>query len=123
MITSICIVEDDEDVRYLLTRTLEKEGYRVEAFENAYPLFDKEDDWPSLFILDIEIPGINGLEICKWIKSQDETRHIPVMFLSGSPELRVLASNTAADEYLAKPFSTPELLAIIRRTIQSRALA
>lgn len=117
---TVCIVEDDPDIRFMVKLNLLKEGYRVEEFEDAYPLFDKDSGWPDIFLLDIEIPGINGLEICGWIKAQPEIRHIPVLFLSGSPELKVLAGNTLADGYLPKPFKVPALMDLIRSKLPEK---
>jgi DNA-binding response OmpR family regulator len=106
----ILILEDDKDVQYTLMVMLMQEGYEVEVFSNGYPLFDKGNNWPGLFILDINLPGINGLQMCKWLKEQDETRNIPVLLVSSSPELEVLASDVPCDGYLARPFTQIELL-------------
>lgn len=107
---SICIVEDQDEIRFLLSRVLTKEGFTVEAYPDGYALFDREGEAPDLFILDIELPGVNGLEICRWIKSNDTK---PVLLISGSPELEVLASNSTADAYMAKPLKTETLLETI----------
>ena len=106
----ICIVEDQEEIRFLLTRILTKEGFMVEAYPDGYALFDRDGQAPDLFILDIELPGINGLEICRWIKSKMTK---PVLLVSGSPELEVLASNSSADAYMAKPLQTDAFLETI----------
>jgi DNA-binding response OmpR family regulator len=114
----ICIVEDDEDARFLMKLNLLKEGYNIELFSTGIRLTQKTDRWPNLFILDIDLPGMSGLEICRWIKSQQHTKDIPVLFVSGSPDLEALATNEEADDYLAKPFTFPHLLSKINNCIQ-----
>jgi DNA-binding response OmpR family regulator len=115
----IWIVEDDKDIRFLLTHTLAKAGYEVHVFSEGYSLLAKGGPWPALFLLDVELPGINGLEICKWLKQQEETMYIPVLFVSGSAELKVLAENVRSDGYLAKPVSTNVLLEKVEHLVQS----
>ena len=94
-----------------MSKILTKEGFSVEAHPDGYALFDREGPAPDLFILDIELPGVNGLEICRWIKKNQSK---PVLLISGSPELEVLASNSPADAYMAKPVKTDALLETIQ---------
>jgi len=112
----ICIIETDDGLRGLLKTTLQDEGYDVEDFSNAYPLFEVSRDWPDLFLIEIELESINGLEICRWIKTHQETQHIPVVLICGSPELEVLANDAKADGFISKPIVLPELLKILSTT-------
>src|SRR4051812_43509948 len=99
----ICIIEPDNQFRDQLREIFQAEDYQVEDHPNAYPLFDVNRSWPELFVIDIELSGINGLELCRWIKNQEETQFIPVVLLCGSPELEVLARDAKADACLLKP--------------------
>lgn len=119
----ICIVEDDQDARFLLEANLTRSGYNLEIFSSGYPILAKEEQWPKLFILDIELPGINGLEICKWIKAQPHTKNIPVLFVSASPGLEILANNVHADAYLPKPIKIPDLLEKINFCLNKAKIA
>lgn len=106
----IYIVEDDEDLQHLLTVGLNKSDFCVTIFPNGYPIVAMTENWPDLFIIDIELPGINGLEICKWLKSHEYSKNIPVLFLSAAPYLKTLAESVKGDDYLEKPFELPVLL-------------
>jgi DNA-binding response OmpR family regulator len=72
------------------------------------------DHWPDLFIIDIELPGINGIELCKWLKTHESSMYIPVIFLSGDPYLKILAASAHANDYIEKPVTLPRILKKIR---------
>jgi DNA-binding response OmpR family regulator len=115
----IYIVEDDEDLQHLLQYSLARAGYQVTIFPTGYPIVAMTDRWPDLFIVDIELPGINGLEVCKWLKSHEESKAIPVIFLSAAPYLKALAEAANGDDYLEKPFELPTLIEKINDCLQS----
>jgi DNA-binding response OmpR family regulator len=106
----IYIVEDDPDLQHLLQFSLAKAGFHVTIFPTGYPVIAMTDQWPDLFIIDIELPGINGLEICKWLRDHDASKYIPVLFLSAAPYLKNLAQNVGGDDYLEKPFELATLI-------------
>ncbi len=115
----IHIIDDDPVVQNLLVTFLRKKGFDVGAAADAYKVFDMIDDLPDLFILDVILPGLNGLEICKWIKAQN--KKIMVLMLSATPGLRVLASDSGADEFLEKPFEFDSLIAKIHQCFLRKA--
>lgn len=110
----VYIAEGDQPLRKRLGRALQQHRFEVTLFDSGYPLVTLMDDWPDLFLIDIELPGINGLEICKWLKSHEQSRHIPVVFLSGESYLKILAVSAQADDYVEKPVNLPELIRKIR---------
>lgn len=99
----IYIVENDKRLQRDLSIELQKCGFDVCVFDTGYPIVAMTDHWPDVFLIDIELPGINGLEICKWLKSHDSSHHVPVIFLSGEPYLKILALSAHADDYIEKP--------------------
>ena len=106
----IALVDDEESLRDTICYALEKEGHRVSCFENgevAWRSFQK--DAPELMILDIMMPRMDGLELCRRIRGMDQ--NIPLMFLSSKDEEfdRILGLEIGADDYLCKPFSLREL--------------
>ncbi|MBF9016283.1 MULTISPECIES: response regulator transcription factor [unclassified Oceanispirochaeta] len=106
----IAVVDDEESLRETLSYALEKEGHRVSCFENgedAWRSFQKEA--PELMILDIMMPRMDGLELCRRVRGVDQ--QIPLMFLSSRDEEfdRILGLEIGADDYLCKPFSLREL--------------
>lgn len=120
--STLFIVEDDRDVQYLLKRSLTNAGFKVSVFNDGYPIIENMEELPDLFILDIELPGINGLEICRWIKTHEETEYIPVILLSAAPYLKVLAENVHADDYLEKPVNLAVLIDKINNCMTSNKM-
>ncbi|MFZ2448425.1 MAG: response regulator [Syntrophobacteraceae bacterium] len=119
----ILVVEDDPDILQLLTYNLRSADYDVlTATEGNSALALIRQYLPRLVILDIMIPGVNGLEVCKEMKRGAETRKIPVIMLTArSDEVdRVVGLELGADDYVVKPFSPRELIlrigAVLRRS-------
>jgi len=115
----ILLIEDDFHMRLGLQDNLEYEGYIVfcaESGEEGLVLFDKEH--PDLILLDIMLPGIDGIEVCKKIRNQQ--RQVPIIMLSvrDSEIDKVLGLESGADDYLAKPFGVKELLARIHAALR-----
>ena len=106
----IYIAEEDQEFQRRLSRVLTQNGFDVSVFNSGYPLVTMMDNWPDVFLIDIELPGINGLEVCKWLKSHESSREIPVIFLSGDPYLKVLAASAQADDYIEKPVAYRHLI-------------
>lgn len=107
----IFVIDDDINIRQLMVRYLEKEGYKVTEFESAEGVLDAfAADQPDAFVLDIMMPGpMDGLDLCKKIRALSE---IPIIFVSAKDEAvdRIIGLELGADDYLSKPFSPRELL-------------
>jgi two-component system response regulator MprA len=115
----ILIVDDDPPVRRMLSRTLVAEGYAVvEASDGISALAAVEREIPDLIVLDIAMPGIDGLEVCRMLRAQG--RDLPVILVTargGIPD-RIVGLDAGADDYLGKPFDSQELLARIRALLR-----
>jgi two-component system phosphate regulon response regulator PhoB len=121
MTASILIVEDEEPIQVLLRYNLEAEGYRVRDTAQGEDVnYLVRDERPDLIILDWMLPGISGIEVCRLLRSSDDTRNIPIIMLTARSEEaeRVRGLATGADDYLVKPFSVPELLARIKTILR-----
>jgi two-component system phosphate regulon response regulator PhoB len=120
---TILIVEDEKDVVDLLTLNLRKAGGFVvsTASDGAAGLTKARAEKPALIILDLMLPKMPGLEVCKILKSDQNTRHIPIMMLTARAEEidRIIGLEFGADDYVVKPFSPREVVlrinAILRR--------
>ena len=126
----LLVVEDDVRLAQGLCRNLEMEGFRpttVHTGEDALAAVDAADPEYDLVVLDIMLPGIDGLEVCRRLRAQTNT--IPILFLTarGSDADRILGLQLGADDYLPKPFVVEELVlrvrGILRRAAWSRAPA
>jgi two-component system phosphate regulon response regulator PhoB len=118
----ILIIEDESDVADLLTLNLRKAGFRVAtAVDGANGLQKARDDKPDFIILDLMLPKLPGLEVCKILKSDTATCHIPILMLTAKAEEidRIVGLEFGADDYVTKPFSPREIglriRAILRR--------
>ncbi len=114
----IAVVDDDPDVLDALQMTLEDEGYDVTATEKgeyAENLPDTNENLPDLIILDVLLSGKDGRTICQKLKSQQETRHIPIIMISAHPNAKQSVKEVGADDFLAKPFDVDELLALVAK--------
>lgn len=119
----ILVVEDESDIRKLIAYHLLQERFKVleaQNGEDALELVRREK--PRLIILDLMLPGLSGIEFCKMIRQQPQTRHIPILMLTakaGEAD-RVVGLEMGADDYITKPFSPREMVArvnaVLRRT-------
>ncbi|HVJ48210.1 response regulator transcription factor [Desulfitobacterium sp.] len=117
----ILVVDDEEPIQELLKFNLEKEGYTVlMAFDGPSALKTIEEKLPDLVILDVMLPGMDGLEVCNQLRQDSKVRDIPVIMLTAKMEEidKVLGLELGADDYLTKPFSPRELLARIRARLR-----
>lgn len=113
----VLVVDDEEDLVRLVTFHLEKEGYRVHgASSGTGGLQYALEQQPDLVILDVMLPEMDGLEVCRRLRRDSRTSYIPVLMLSARrDELdRVLGLELGADDYMVKPFSVRELVARVR---------
>lgn len=121
----IYLVEDDESIRELVAYTLGASGFDTAGFEDAKGFETAlKAEPPDLIILDIMLPGEDGLSILKRLKSRPETKEIPVMMLTakGAEYDKVLGLDAGADDYITKPFGMLELVsrvkAVLRRSVR-----
>jgi len=117
----IVLVEDEVALHDLLRLHLEKAGYRFEAFAETGPFLKwLKKTKPDLIILDWMLPDADGLEICRFLKNQDDTKTIPVIMLTAKSEEvdRVLGLEMGADDYISKPFSVRELVARVKAVLR-----
>jgi two-component system alkaline phosphatase synthesis response regulator PhoP len=118
---TIMVVEDEKDIRELVRFHLEQEGYAVrEAETGEQALQQTAADRPALMVLDLMLPGVDGLEVCRRLRTAEATRALPVIMLTAkAAEVdRVLGLELGADDYLTKPFSPRELLARVRAVLR-----
>jgi len=120
----VLVVEDDSSNRALLHALLRREGYEVDAAANGPDgLRAVRDDPPDLLLLDIEMPGMNGLDVCRTLRADPATIALPIILLTGRTETKdvVAGLDAGADDFLRKPFERAELLARIRSVLRLAA--
>jgi len=117
----ILVVEDEEPLCVLLRYNLEAEGYQVETIMRGDEAeLRLRENVPDLLVLDWMLPGISGIELCRRLRIRPETERLPIIMLTarGEESDRVRGLSTGADDYLVKPFSTPELIARVRALLR-----
>lgn len=121
---TILIVEDEEDLREIIIYNLEREGYKavgVESGEEGLELAISLK--PDLMILDLMLPGMSGMDVCRKVKQDSSTQNVPIIIVSAKGEESDIVSGLelGADDYLTKPFSPRILLARVRAVIRRSA--
>ena len=113
----IVIVDDEPDIRELVSHHLKKSGFRVKEFGDVAKMYKFiNNETPDLIILDLMLPDSNGLDVCKKLKMEEKTSSIPIIMLTAKDEEtdKVLGLELGADDYVTKPFSVKELVARVR---------
>jgi DNA-binding response OmpR family regulator len=118
---TILVVDDQKDFRELVRRALQQQGFDViVASDGASGLRIAEQHNPDLIVLDLTLPDMDGLEICKRLRENPRHRHLPILVMSArasAPE-RILGLDTGADDYLIKPFVPEELVARVNAILR-----
>ncbi len=117
----ILVVEDEPDIRKLVNYNLAQEHYKViEAEDGEQALKAIQRDKPHLVVLDLMLPGLSGIELCKILRERSDTAKLPILMLTakaGEAD-RVVGLEMGADDYLSKPFSPRELVARVRAILR-----
>ena len=121
----ILVAEDDNDVALLITQMLKNQGYRFHWAHNGRDAYEYiKENMPRLIITDIMMPEMDGLELIKAIRGNEDTAHLPIIVVSARTENndRLAGFNAGAEVYLGKPFIPDELLMMVRKLIEQREL-
>jgi two-component system phosphate regulon response regulator PhoB len=117
----IMVVEDEEPLGVLLRYNLESEGYQVEVITRGDEAEIRlQENVPDLLVLDWMVPAVSGIELCRRLRMRPETERLPIIMLTarGEETDRVRGLSTGADDYLVKPFSTPEFMARVKALLR-----
>jgi two-component system, OmpR family, alkaline phosphatase synthesis response regulator PhoP len=120
----ILVVDDEEDLLELVNYNLSKEGFRVRPVTTGEEaLAEARETLPDLIVLDLLLPAVDGLEVCRRLKSDPRTRHIPIIMLTAKSEEAdmVAGLELGADDYVTKPFSPRVLLARVKAILRRKA--
>ena len=120
----ILVVDDEEDLLELVNYNLSREGFRVECVATGEAaLAAARKNLPDLIVLDLLLPSVDGLEICRRLKADEKTKHIPIIMLTAKSEEADMVSGLelGADDYMTKPFSPRVLLARVKAILRRKA--
>lgn len=121
----ILVVDDDDDVLETIQLILEIGGYDVEPLNDAELIFERISDFePNLILLDVVLGKIDGRTICSQIKGHDDTKHIPVLMMSGLYDIKEVNSmDCAPDDFMQKPFKMDVLLEKIEKLVNKKPVS
>ncbi len=117
----ILVVDDEKDIADLVSYNLEREGFAVvKAFDGETALAKVRSEKPDLLILDLMLPGVGGLDVCKKIRANPETSSLPMIMLTAKAYEtdKIIGLELGADDYMTKPFSVKELVARVRTVLR-----
>lgn len=114
----ILAADDDPAILEVLTFMLEDEGYDVQTTVNGQTEQRVKDFLPDLILLDIWMAGTDGRMICKRLKSEKMTHHIPIIFISANKDIKKITIDSGAQDFLAKPFDMADLLTMVEKYVQ-----
>ena len=121
MPTRILVVEDDQDIAQLVARYLDKAGYATDIISSGRDALSTiRAHMPDLLVLDLMLPHVDGLEICRVLRANEKTAAVPIIMLTARAEEsdRIVGLELGADDYLSKPFSPNELVARVRALLR-----
>jgi len=124
MTKKVFIVEDEPDLRDTLQYNFENEGFKVKSFPNGESFLETiKNDKPNLVILDLMLPGISGLDVCRNLRMNEDNENVAVVMLTAKSEEidRIVGFELGADDYVTKPFSVRELILRVKVLLKKRS--
>jgi len=115
MLKKVLVIDDDPAIQDTLRLIFERAGYDVTILSSAGALISDVADIPDIYILDKQLPGIDGLDVCRSLKGHWRSAHVPVIMVSASPHIARLAKEACADDFLEKPFKRRDLLGMVEK--------
>jgi CheY-like chemotaxis protein len=123
--TKIMLVDDEPDVIYLIKKILEREGYEVSEVYNGKDCLERvEGENPDLILLDVMMPGIDGWEVSRTLKTRENTKHIPIVMLTvrvSEDSVEKSFKYAHADGHIGKPVNTEKMLNTLKWVLENRA--
>lgn len=117
----ILIFDDEAAILEVITIIFEENGYDVRISETSHDILEKVADYqPDVILMDNWIPKIGGVEATKLLKSTEEFKHIPVIYVTANNDIVALASEAKADDYVSKPFNLDDLEAMVAKHLKEQ---
>lgn len=113
----IVVIEDDPDLRNLMHSVLSIAGYDIKTYPNGEEVM-KGNSFASLYVIDMNLGGASGIDVCRYLKSTDGPNHPTVIIISANPDARRLAMEACADGTLDKPFKSKNLVTLVRQFME-----
>lgn len=118
----IILVDDDPATRDALQMIFSTMPYQFDVCSTGEQVLEMTGDLPDLFLIDKQLSGVDGLQVCRTLKSGEHSKHIPVIVLSASPNIELLAAEAGADDVLEKPFHIKALWDKVEKALDGLAI-
>jgi DNA-binding response OmpR family regulator len=118
----LLIADDDESIRDIFRLILSPENYELDIRSSGEDLLKNKFILPDLFLIDKQLSGVSGTDVCAHLKKQARTKNIPVIMISASPDIARLSKDAGADNYIEKPFDMSTLLKMIQYYIKEKKI-
>ncbi len=118
---TVIIIDDDTVILDVFKLVFERAGYAVTIFNRGEIILNEKFDEPDIFIIDKQLSGADGLDLCRFLKSRESKQNTPVIVFSASPHIYKQAKDAGADDFLEKPFKTKTLLQMVEKHIDKTA--
>lgn len=115
MIKKILVADDDPAICDSIKMMLELEGYEVDTTVDGETIYKMEKEFPDLLLLDIWMSGQDGRDICAYLKKEPHMKHIPIIMISASRDVKKSARESGADDFIEKPFEQEELMEKVKK--------
>lgn len=109
----ILIADDDPGIQDIFSIIFENAGFAIEIKKDGEDLLKNKFTLPDVFLIDKQLSGYDGLDVCRHLKNQDHTKNIPVIMISASPKIGALSKEAGADAFIEKPFEVKDLVRLV----------
>ena len=109
----IIIIDDDPGIQDAASMIFDEAEYEVTVCPNGNKILAGDFDIPDIFIIDKQLPGVDGLEICKHLKTREATRNVPVILMSASPSISEFSKSAGAEDFIEKPYSIKQMRTLV----------
>lgn len=116
----VLVADDDAAILEVVQLILEDEGYEVITTIDGGNIYTMEKNYPDLLLLDIWMSGMDGRDICKHIKSQEHTKHIPIIMISANKDTGKISKDAGANDFLTKPFEINDLISMVKKYTENK---
>ena len=117
----ILIADDDPGIQEIFALIFERAGFTVDMKLSGDDLVKNKFSLPDIFLIDKQLSGYNGLDICRQLKTRKQTKNIPIIMVSAAPDIAALSKDAGADDYIEKPFEIKDLLALVNNYVNENA--
>ncbi|MEX0909820.1 MAG: response regulator [Candidatus Paceibacterota bacterium] len=117
---TILIADDNHGIVKSLAMVLQYDGYAVDTIMNGEEVKKLTAPFPDLILLDIWMAGVNGLDLCKYLRAQQDTKHIPIIMISAYPDSDTKALEAGANDFIEKPYTMDDVLTKVGKYIEKK---